>query len=325
MSSSLLHPPAHLPPSVALQLSQQAPAILRSTPISISPYSLTSLWSAAETPELWTTYENLMLSCLRTGDEQSAHWCLERLTKRFGADNERLIALRGLFQEAIATDDAALKQVLEEYERILTEDPSNMPVSKRRIALLRSLNNPTEAITALNEFLDSSPTDAEAWAELADLYLSQGMYQQAIYALEEVLLITPFAWNIHARLGEVLFMAATPGEVTGDKHLAESLRRFCRSIELCDDYLRGYYGLKLTSSKLLKSLPQAARQSKSDAGPPLPDIKTVERLNETATAKLSEILRKSVGGEAGWEGYDKAELIAAKELLNREDDRAITR
>lgn len=23
------------------------------------------------------------------------------------------------------------------------------------------------------------------------------------------------------------------------------MRRFCRSIELCDDYLRGYYGLKL--------------------------------------------------------------------------------
>lgn len=126
MASSLLHPPAHLPPSVALQLSQQAPALLLNTPASISPYSLTSLWSAAESPELWTTYENLMLSCLRTGDEQSAHWCLERLTKRFGADNERLMALRGLFQEAIASDDAALKQVLEEYERILTEDPSNM-------------------------------------------------------------------------------------------------------------------------------------------------------------------------------------------------------
>lgn len=27
--------------------------------------------------------------------------------------------------------------------------------------------------------------------------------------------------------------------------LADSIRRFCRSIELCDDYIRGYYGLKL--------------------------------------------------------------------------------
>jgi hypothetical protein len=86
-----------------------------------------------------------MLSCLRTGDEQSAHLCLERLTERFGADNERLMALRGLFQEAIAKDDAELKQVLEEYDRILTDDPSNMvhklptPSSPRRTLSLTSI------------------------------------------------------------------------------------------------------------------------------------------------------------------------------------------
>ncbi len=77
------------------------------------------------------TYENLMLSCLRTGDEQSAHLCLERLTARFGAENERLMALRGLFQEAIATDDAALKQVLEEYDTILKKDSSNIVCHRR--------------------------------------------------------------------------------------------------------------------------------------------------------------------------------------------------
>jgi len=126
MSSSLLHPPSHLPPSVAIQLSQQAPALLRSTPSSISSYSLNSLWSAAETPELWTTYENLMLSCLRTGDEQSARLCLERLTERFGITNERLMALRGLYQEAVAPDEATLKQILEEYDEILAADSSNM-------------------------------------------------------------------------------------------------------------------------------------------------------------------------------------------------------
>jgi ER membrane protein complex subunit 2 len=212
MSSSLLHPPAHLPPSVALQLSQQAPALLRNVPSSISSYSLSSLWSAAESPELWTTYENLMLSCLRTGDEESARLCLGRLTERFGTDNERLLALIGLYDEATAQNDTELKKVLDTYETILKNDPSNMvncasllkmdllilgqPVSKRRIALLRSMKRATEAITALNKFLDSSPTDAEAWAELADLYVSQGMFQQAIFALEEVLLIAPNAWNV---------------------------------------------------------------------------------------------------------------------------------
>lgn len=47
-------------------------------------------------------------------------------------------------------------------------------------------------------------------------------------------------------------MAATAsGAVEGSvqKYLAESLKRFSRSIELCDDYLRGYYGLKLVRSR----------------------------------------------------------------------------
>ena len=123
----------------------------------------------------------------------------------------------------------------------------------------------SNAIKALTELIDVSPIDAEAWAELADLYLTQGAYTQAIYCLEEVLLITPNAWNvsilvgsvppqvidyllqIHARLGETITITANASEGAGEqlKLLSEAMRRFCRSIELCDDYLRGYYGLKL--------------------------------------------------------------------------------
>ena len=79
-----------------------------------------------------------------------------------------------------------------------------------------------------------------------------------------------------------------------------------------------------TTNRLLTTLRQASKQSKSDGGLPLPDIKIVERLNETATAKLSEIVRRSTAREAGWEGYDSAEIIAAKELINR-DATSITR
>ncbi len=70
------------------------------------------------------------------------------------------------------------------------------PIIKRLTALLRTLGRIPEAVTTLIGLLDFSPTDAEAWAELADLYFSQGMYPQAIYSLEEVLLLTPNAWNV---------------------------------------------------------------------------------------------------------------------------------
>lgn len=67
---------------------------------------------------------------------------------------------------------------------------------KRRIALLRSMSRVTEAISGLVELVAAIPTDAEAWCELADLYQRQGMSSQAIFCLEEALLVTPNAWNV---------------------------------------------------------------------------------------------------------------------------------
>lgn len=126
MAPSLLHPPSHLSPAQALELSQRAPAILKNSPRTISSSPLVSLFSAPENTELWITVENLMLSCLRTGDERAAHECLERLILRFGDDNERIMAFKGLLKEADAPDNAALEKVLKEYDDILAKNETNI-------------------------------------------------------------------------------------------------------------------------------------------------------------------------------------------------------
>lgn len=316
MSSSLLHPPSHLPPAVALQHSQQAPAILGNSTGAISPSLFQSLLSAPETPELWTTYENLLLSCLRTGDDKSAHQCLGRLVNRFGDENERIIALKGLLKEAEANDTATLDVILKEYEQTLQDNPTNIPILKRRVALLRSIGRVPESVSVLISLLDISPTDAEAWAELADLYFSQGLYSQAVFALEEVLILQPNAWNVHARLGEVLFVAAKSSDNTGQ--LSEALKRFSRSIELCDGYLRGYYGLKLTTKQLLNESQKAPSNRTSSEGFAVPDTTTLSKLDEMATEKLAEIVRRKSSGDRGWQGYDEAEIKAARELLEND-------
>jgi hypothetical protein len=56
----------------------------------------------------------------------------------------------------------------------------------------------------------------------------------------------------------------------------------------------------------------------SDSELPPPTLKTTEKLNEAATAKLSEIIRRSKSGDKAWDGYSEAELIAAHELLSRD-------
>lgn len=115
-------------------------------------------------------------------------------------------------------------------------------------------------------------------------------------------------------------MAATASgadENVARKYLAESLKRFCRSVELCDDYLRGYYGLKMVTSKVLKDTAKYIKQTDSE-GFSFPSTATIERLDEKATEKLSEIVRRGTANEKGWTGYDETELTAAQELLSEE-------
>ena len=102
----------------ALHLAQQAPVILGPNPKSTT--------SSTGTAEEYGRIEQLFLACLRTGDDQSASTCLNRLSHRFGPANERVMGLHGLYQEATAKDRAALEKIREEYEKILNENPVNV-------------------------------------------------------------------------------------------------------------------------------------------------------------------------------------------------------
>lgn len=202
MTDQLLAPPTHLSPTESLRLSQLAPRWLRSQAPSSLPYPL-SLLTTSESAEQWQANENLMIACLRTGDDETASICLDKLSERFGAGNERVQALRGLYEEARAPDEKALLDVLKSYDAMLEEKPANVPVMKRKVALLRSLGRLPDATKTLTELLDSSPIDAEAWSELSELYFLQSMHSQAVFCLEEVLLIMPNAWNVRHRLSNL--------------------------------------------------------------------------------------------------------------------------
>lgn len=87
-----------------------------------------------------------------------------------------------------------------------------------------------EAIEALVQFLDFASTDAEAWIELSDLYVSQGLYGQAIYAQEEALIIAPNAWNVSC--------------VNRDNYRLEELDAdsFCFVIATCSSWRDTFHG-----------------------------------------------------------------------------------
>ena len=117
--------PLRQPHSQVLPLSQRTDQFLRKNG-SIGALKIPiPIVSSPESTELWTECEKLFLSCLRTGDDKGAFLCLEKLIERFGASNEKIMGLRGLYQEAVAEDEAALRKILREYDDILAEDPTN--------------------------------------------------------------------------------------------------------------------------------------------------------------------------------------------------------
>jgi ER membrane protein complex subunit 2 len=196
--ANLLTPPATITPPVALSLSQKAPRILASNPTSSLPWPL-SLLLSRETPESWAIHENALYACLRTHDDASARKLLARLSSRFGESNERVIVLRGIYEEATARNDKELEAVFKKYEEVLKEDPTNFGVRKRRVAVLKSLGRMGDAITALTMLVESSPTDVEAWAELSECYAQVGEWGRAIWCAEEVLLVMPNSWSVSTR------------------------------------------------------------------------------------------------------------------------------
>ncbi|KAL3429302.1 hypothetical protein BDV09DRAFT_180630 [Aspergillus tetrazonus] len=286
----------------ALHRAQQAPAILGQRPPILHQ----------ESPSDFDSLEKLFFACIQSADDKSALAFLERLVHRFGSANERVSALRSLYDEAVAQDQPSLERCLKTYDDILSQNPVNLPILKRRVALLRSLSRYTDAISSLVKLLEATPTDAEAWCELAELYQSQGLSPQAIFSLEEALLIVPHAWNVHARLGEILYVYANSLDNEGmGRQLRYSIQHFCRSIELCEDYLRGFYGLALATSRILVEKTPEATSGYLKHGQ-----ESFRRLQALAIEKLSAILTRQYSLAPHLRDYEENELAAVKELLN---------
>lgn len=70
-----------------------------------------------------------------------------------------------------------------------------------------------------------------------------------------------------------------------------------------------------SSDKLLDGSSKGKKQQ--DDAFPVPNIKTIQKLNELATSKLAEIVRRHGAQEKLWQGYDVAEVAAARDLLSK--------
>ncbi|CAG8442746.1 6541_t:CDS:2 [Ambispora leptoticha] len=233
---------------------------------------------------VWSVYEQVFIAALDLKKDKLAKICLDNLEKRF-ANSPRVKILEGMKLEA----DGKLDDALTIYRNILETDESNA-AGKRIVAALKAKGQIAEAIENLTKYLDVYCNDTEAWLELSALYLDQHLYLQARFCLEEVILLQPQNHLSHLKYAEILY--------TSD-NIQLALREYCRVVELCDDYLRALYGIKLCTERLLSlentsSSSSSHQPSKSQAPTNSYDAKILSELKLLATERiLNTYSRKS--------------------------------
>ncbi|KAK9473616.1 uncharacterized protein V1510DRAFT_414506 [Dipodascopsis tothii] len=207
--------------------------------------------NALDPGDLYGLMEHHFYLALITKHDDEAGSLLRQLSDRFGASAPRVSVLRSLHAEATEGARAAAAVQTE-------QNASELGMSKRKVQALKS-SGPAAYIGGLRKLLDIFPADAESWAELAQAYRDAGMYAQALYALDEVILLFPSAYNMHALAGEVGLEAAAAAPQAGRAALLETaVKHSLRAAELCDDYVRGWAGALVGATRAAE-LPHNAR------------------------------------------------------------------
>ncbi|KAG5177325.1 hypothetical protein JKP88DRAFT_152212, partial [Tribonema minus] len=169
--------------------------------------------------DTWVVHEQVCCAALDCADLAAAEACITALRRKFPGST-RVKLLVSMLSEARGDLEAAETT----YAGILDANPANAVAAKRRVATLLAAGQTGKAVAALNDHLEQSPGDPEAWTQLAALHVALGSLDEAAFCYEELILIAPADPHHHCRLAEAYFTLGTPDAVLrARKHFAQAL------------------------------------------------------------------------------------------------------
>jgi len=192
--------------------------------------------------ERWTICEQVFLAAIDINDKELSNYCLKVLDRKFPGSS-RVKRLSGINKESAGEYEAASAV----YEEILKDNPANTLVLKRQISILKAQGKTSQAISALNTFLQTYQADVSAWSEMAELQLSVSNYKNAAFCFEELILFDPMSYLLHCRLGECLY---TIGGLT---NYLTARKYFSQSLHLKKSNPRALFGLAMCATAISKS------------------------------------------------------------------------
>lgn len=244
-----------------------------------------------EAQELYALYELQFYFSILTGHDIEAKSYLDRLNDQFnGKKSQRIKLLFSLYLEATGDTKGATK--------VLESHPDELRLSRRLTTLSRKEEGAASYIDSLAYYLDILPSDIVAWAELAEEYGKVGEYDKGIFALKEILLQEPYAYNIFYKVGLFYYykflLLYNDKLEKKDKQLewldllVNARNLFLRAVEIGGDYGKGWMGVYTISTNTFnKKL--AANKTLTGSKQVTYYLRDNERLEQLAKSKLQLI------------------------------------
>jgi cytochrome c-type biogenesis protein CcmH/NrfG len=109
-----------------------------------------------------------------------------------------------------------------------------------------------QAIDLLNKYLETNQEDAEAWAELADIYLKNQCYAKAAFCYEEIVLKEPKNYLVNLRYAEILYACSSNRDRLSDLVNARKYFSHAAILKQGEPEARAMWGLLKTCQAIDK-------------------------------------------------------------------------
>lgn len=190
------------------------------------------------------------------GKDVEAETLFKTFKDRFGSSSPYLHVMQATLLQVNKGDREAeefLTKLLKDALEYETDIIDYLLVSKKLLSIRRKSITKEEYLKQLLGLAEKFPVDGELWYAIAQEYASLGQFEQAAYSLEEVLCIAPFNYVAFAQLSEVLYYRALREKKDKDSLLQQSLSNALRSVELSENFVKGWAFVAVTSKELSKA------------------------------------------------------------------------
>lgn len=179
----------------------------------------------------------------------------KRFRDRFGEDAPSLYVMKSTLIQINEGDQAAvdyIEKLIKDLLEFDTDTLSYLLLQKRLISIKGRAHDGQWVLKEVCNLIEKFPLDPELYWYAGELYAEFGQFDRAAFCYEEVLLIMPFNYVAFGQLAESLYYKAIKSEKSGKSRdtLQKSLENALRSVELSENYLKGWSFVATVADKL---------------------------------------------------------------------------